>query len=383
MPKTADFDIIVYGATGFTGKLVAEYLSQSYGEGSVVNWAIAGRSENKLAAVKSELGIESTPHMVADASAPDTLKAMAESAKCVISTVGPYTLYGEPLVKACIDAGTDYVDLSGEPLWMKQMIDKHSEAAKASGARIVHSCGFDSIPFDLGVQLLQEEAVKQTGKPFDHVRGRMVELKATFSGGTAASAAATQAAIQKDPTLFNDIINPFLCAEGYIGPDQPRANKPVEEDGVWAAPFFMAVINTKTIHRSNALLDFAYGKDFKYDEMILTGTGEKGKAVADYVTANPMGEGEPPKPGEGPSKEERENGFFKYHAIGETFRVEVTGDKDPGYGSTSKMISEAALCLVQDCPDLTGGIYTTAPAMGAKLRKRLVQNAGLTFTVLA
>lgn len=391
MNPAADYDVVIYGATGFTGQLVVEYMAQRYPAGSGISWAMAGRSAEKLAAVRDEKGAPAdTPMIVADASDPASLAAMAKQAKCVLTTVGPYTLYGEPLVTACAAAGTDYVDLSGEVLWMKDMIDRHSEAAKASGARIVHSCGFDSIPFDLGVQHLQEEAVKRYGAPLARVRGRMRQMQGTFSGGTAASGAATMAAVQKDPSLFAVLTNPFSLAAGFTGPDQPPGNQITEEDGIWLAPFVMAPINTKNIHRSNALMGHPYGEEFVYDEMMIAGPGEQGKAMAEAIAgmmAAGLGGGDDaPKPGEGPSKEEREAGHYDYAAIGtgpdgKTLTAVVTGDKDPGYGSTSKIIAEAAVCLVTECADLPGGIYTPAPAMGAKLRERLVANAGLTFDI--
>ena len=390
MNPAAEYDVVVYGATGFTGKLVVEYMTSQYPAGSGVSWAMAGRSPEKLALVRDEMGAPAdTPLIVADASNPESVEAMARSAKCVLTTVGPYTLYGEPLVAACAAAGTDYVDLSGEVLWMKDMIEAHSDAAKASGARIVHSCGFDSIPFDLGVQHLQEVAKDRFGAPIARVKGRMRKMQGTFSGGTAASGAATMAAVQKNPALFNDLVNPFALAGGFTGPEQPAGNKVIEEDGVWLAPFVMAPINTKNIHRSNALLGHPYGADFVYDEMMLGGPGEQGKAVAEAIAgmaSGGLGGDDAPKPGEGPSKEEREAGFYDYAAVGtttdgQTLTAVVTGDKDPGYGSTSKIITEAAVCLIKDCADLPGGIYTPAAAMGAKLRERLVANAGLTFDV--
>lgn len=387
MNPNAEFDVVVYGATGFTGKLVAEYMLERHPPGSGFAWAMAGRSEDKLKAVRDALGAPAdTPLIVADAADPASLEAMAKRAKCVLTTVGPYTLYGEPLVAACAKAGTDYVDLSGEPLWMREMIAKYDDAAKASGARIVHSCGFDSVPFDLGVQFLQDEATKRFGGPCPRVRGRMRKMQGTFSGGTAASGAATLAAVQKDNALFHHLIDPFSLTGGFKGPDQPPGNKVIEEDGVWLAPFVMAVINTKNIHRSNALAGHPYGQDFVYDEMVVTGPGEQGKAIAESISGMQLGGDNPPKPGEGPSKEERDAGHYDYVAIGSRpdgaeIRVAVTGDKDPGYGSTSKIIAEAAASLVQDCPELPGGIYTPAPAMGAKLRQRLVAHAGLTFDV--
>jgi short subunit dehydrogenase-like uncharacterized protein len=379
------FDVVIYGATGYTGKLVAEYMAQNYLE-SDIKWAIAGRSEEKLAAVKAELNIPSVAHIIADASAPDSIASLVANTKCVLSTVGPYTFYGEPLVAACVEAGTDYVDLCGEPLWMAKMIQQYGEKAKQSSARIVHSCGFDSIPFDLGVQYLQEEAIKKNGAPFARVRGRMFEMNGGASGGTLASGAASEAQIAKDPSLFQAMINPFLTCEGYQGPAQPDGSQAVEENGVWAAPFFMAVINTKAVHRSNMLLDFPYGKNFVYDEMIQIGPGDECKAIAEGIAKDPMGAMGPadelPKPGEGPTKEQREAGSFVYQAIGDNLKVEVSADRDPGYGATCKMIAESAICLVKEASDTPGGIHTTASAMGKLLRERLVNTNGIGFKLI-
>ena len=390
MKSSAEFDVIIYGASGYTGRLVAEYMQNQYGAGGNVKWAMAGRSESKLASVRDEMGISADiPLIVADAADPAQVKAMAERAKCICTTVGPYQLYGEPLVAACAEAGTDYVDLCGEPGWMHEMINKYDAKAKETGARIVFSCGFDSIPFDLGVQFCQETAKAKFGAPVPRIKGRMRSMEGKFSGGTAASLGATMAALKENPALLQVLANPFSLAGGFQGPEQPAANKPEydEELGSWAAPFIMAPINTKNVHRSNALMDHAYGKDFVYDEMMLTGPSEEGEQIANFIaTTDMLGGDDAPKPGEGPTKEERENGYYDalfvgYAADGQKVMVSVKGDKDPGYGSTSKMIAESALCIANDCPETPGGIYTTAPAMGAKLRQRLEANAGLTFTV--
>ena len=384
-----EFDIVVYGATGFTGRLVAEYLGARYGNGGQVRWAMAGRSASKLAEVRDEMGLPAdTPLVVADAADPATLADMAARTKVVLTTVGPYQLYGSDLVAACAAAGTDYVDLCGEPTWMRAMIDAHEETAKASGARIVFSCGFDSIPFDLGVFYLQELAKEQLGGPVPRVKGRVRRMKGTFSGGTAASLKATMAAAAEDPTVLDLLRNPFALTPGFQGPGQPHGTKPSYDEtlGSWEAPFIMAAINTRNVHRSNLLLGHAYGEDFVYDEMVLTGPGEAGEAAANAMAAGmgAMMSDDGPKPGEGPGKEERETGFYDVlfvgaAADGRTIRVGVTGDKDPGYGSTSKMIAEAALCLTTDAADTPGGIWTPAPAMGMALIERLRANAGLTF----
>lgn len=381
-----EFDIIVYGASGFTGRLVAEYMQHQYGRS--VNWAMAGRSADKLAAVRDEMGVDAaTPLIAANADNADDMAAMAARTKVMITTVGPYQLYGTALVAACVEAGTDYVDLSGEPGWMHEMIGAYDAAAKASGARIVHSCGYDSIPFDLGVYFLQQAAQERFGQPCQQVHGRVRAMNGELSGGTAASLGATMAAVAKNPELINVLTNPFSLANGFQGPEQPADNAPYEDaaTGQWVAPFIMATINTKNVHRSNALLGHAYGADFLYDEMMLCGGGDDGKAMAETVAgADMFAGGDVPKPGEGPSKESREAGFYDNLFIGITAdgqRIEAAsgGDMDPGYGSTSKMLAESAMCLLHDCDDVGGGVYTPAPAMGAKLIKRLCDNAGLYF----
>lgn len=385
-----EFDVIVYGATGYTGRLVAEYLSKQYGTGRDLSWAMAGRNETKLAAVRDEIGAhKDTPFVTADASNPQSLAEMAQRAHCIITTVGPYQLYGSDLVAACAKTGTDYVDLCGEPAWMHQMIAQHDAQAKESGARIVFSCGFDSIPFDLGVLFLQEEAHKKFGHTLPKVRCRVREMKGGFSGGTAASLSATMEASAKDPEILKVLRNTYSLAGDFKGPKQPRGDKALYEDDLksWSGPFIMAAINTRNVHRSNYLMQHAYGENFIYDEMILTGPGDDGEAMAQFLTKNsPIGGKDDPKPGEGPTKEERETGRYSVIFIGEDdagnrLQVAVSGDKDPGYGSTSKMIAESAVCLVKDKSHTPGGIFTTAPGMGMGLVKRLEAKAGLTFKV--
>ena len=382
--ENREFDIIVYGATGYTGRLVAEYLKDKNG----LKWAMAGRSADKLVEVRDLIGAAAdTPLIVADASDPDTLDAMVKRTKIVLTTVGPYQLYGNELVAACVANGTDYTDLCGEPAWMRQKIDQHDAAAKASGARIVFSAGFDSIPFDLGVLMLQKHCVATFGAPAPRVKGRVRAMKGTFSGGTAASLKATMAAAAKDPAVIGYLTNPFSLSADFAGPPQPAGNKPEYDEslGSWATNFVMAPINTKNVHRTNHLLGHAYGADFVYDEMMLTGPGEQGEAIAKHVASTPMmGGADDPKPGEGPSKEERETGFYDVLFVaeypdGRTARFSVKGDRDPGYGSTSKMISETAIALCAH--DGSGGVTTPGAALGEQLVDRLQKNAGLTFAV--
>ncbi len=380
-----DFDIIVYGATGFTGRLVAEYLAANYPARS---WAMAGRSRAKLEAVRTEIGARPTiPLVTADAADPASLTAMVERAKVVVTTVGPYQLYGSALVAACAAAGTAYVDLCGEPGWMREMIDAHEATAKASGARIVFSCGFDSIPFDLGVHQLQKLCTERFGAPAPRVRGRVRQMKGGFSGGTAASLKATLAAAARNPSLIKLLASPFALTPGFDGPDQPNGLLPHYDSAVqaWVAPFIMAPINTKNVHRTNFLAGHPYGRDFRYDEMMVApGLGELGKAAAEAIArANPLGGEGGPKPGEGPSKDERENGFYDLLFVADypdrrSARLAVNGDRDPGYGSTSKMIAESALCLIDDVAG-DGGMWTAGALMPDALVKRLEAKAGITF----
>ena len=385
-----EFDVIVFGASGYTGKLVAEYMGKEYGNDESISWAIAGRNKDKLSSVKKDLNLNERVSIIeVDSTNKDSLDSMTSSAKCILTTVGPYQLYGSSLVQSCSENGTDYVDLTGEPGWMYEMINAHQDTAKKSGARIVFSCGFDSIPFDLGVYFVQQAAQEKYGKPAKHVRGRVKAMNGEFSGGTIASLGATMATLKEKPELIQVLSNPFSLTEGFEGPAQLDDSKVLldEKLNMWVAPFVMAPINTKNIHRSNALLGHAYGEDFCYDEMMIAGEGEEGKQIADVMnSSNPMGGDNLPQPGEGPSKESREQGnydvlFFADFDEG-SIEARVTGDMDPGYGSTSKMIAESALCLIQDCEDLSGGMYTPAPAMGEKLIKRLTKNAGLTFDIL-
>ncbi len=338
MQSSSKFDIIVYGATGFTGQLVAEYLATQYRDDKQLKWAMAGRSLDKLTSIRDAIGASAdTALIVADAGDVDSMKAMIAQTKSVISTVGPYQLYGSELIAACAASGTDYIDLCGEPVWMRQM-----------------------------------------------------SMKGTFSGGTYASIKATFTAATKDLSLVALLKNPFALTPGFEGPKQPPGNKPLfdEELQSWTAPFVMSTINTRSIHRSNMLMGFPYGRDFIYDEMVLTGPGEQGQANAKLVMAanNKMSGHEAPKPGEGPSKEERETGSYDLLFValapdGRQVHIAVKGDRDPGYGATAKMIAECAICLLRDTREVRAGIWTPGAAMGDRLIKRLAAHAGMTFQV--
>ncbi|MBH9576957.1 saccharopine dehydrogenase family protein [Inhella proteolytica] len=402
-----DFDLIVFGATGFTGRLVAEYL-QARG---ATRWAIAGRNAAKLAAVRDELGLpKDLPLLQADAGDAAALRALVARTRVVISTVGPYQLHGEPLVTACAEAGTDYVDLCGEPLWMARMIDKLTPLAQQSGARIVFSCGFDSIPFDLGVVYLQAQAQERLGAPLREVRARMARMKGAASGGTLASMMETFEAIRREPALGQTMSDPFALTPGFKGPTQPDDQGAALDDwaDLWAGPFVMAAINTKNVHRSNALRGHPWGRDFVYSEKMLTGrpgTPDKGAKKAQALARmtrwqnRVLGFGPArallrrfvlTQPGDGPNKAAREAGHYEVwfsgkSASGELLRAIVKGDRDPGYGSTCKLISEAALCLVEDIPRSAtpGGVWTPGSAMGLALVRRLHERAGLTFEMAA
>ncbi len=386
----AEFDIVIYGATGYTGRLVAEHFVREYGtDAAGPKWAMAGRSLTKLQEVRDEIGAPAdTPLVVANSDDPASLDAMCARTRVVLTTVGPYQLYGDALVAACARSGTDYADLCGEPGWMREKIDEHQETAEKSGARICFSSGFDSIPFDLGVLMLQKHARERFGAPAARVKGRVRAMEGTFSGGTAASLTATMKSVAKNPKLLTILQSPFGLTPGFEGPDQPSGMLPKyeEEFDKWAAPFIMATINTKNVHRTNFLLGHTYGEDFRYDEMMLTSPGDAGKAAAGAIAEmlkNPFG-AKPPKPGEGPSAEERENGhydvvFLGTTAAGETIRYGVKGRYDPGYGSTSRMLAETGMALL-DCK-ADGGVGTPGAFLGEDLVKRLEERAEIRFAV--
>ena len=400
------FDLIVFGATGFTGRLVADVLNTTHGVGGKVAWAMAGRSLAKLTEVRDLIQADpALPLLVADASSAASLAALVSRARVVLTTVGPYQRHGQPLAAACAQAGTDYVDLCGEPLWMARMIPLLDAPARASGARIVFSCGFDSIPFDLGVVFLQDEAQRRFGMPLSRVRGRVRVMKGGLSGGTAASAMATFEQMGRDPALARLMADPFALTPGFRGPAQPEGESAVYDERAqsWAGPFVMATINTKNVHRTNALRGHPWGRDFVYDERMLTGGGAKGEWRARQMARttrvqNALLGFAPtrallrrfvlPRPGDGPSLHERETGRYEVQfsgetADGQTLRASVKGDRGPGYGSTSKMIVEAAMCLTSnvDRSMTAGGVWTPGAAMGMALVRRLQAHAGLSFAI--
>jgi short subunit dehydrogenase-like uncharacterized protein len=402
------FDVVVFGATGFTGRLVAEYLNASYGAGGALAWAMAGRNLDKLAQVRRAIGAgEALPLLAADASDGGGLESLARQSRLIVTTVGPYQRYGEALVRACAQAGTDYCDLCGEPAWMARMIPLLEAPARASGARIVFSCGFDSIPFDLGVVFVQDEARRRLGMPLSRVHALVRKMKGKPSGGTIASALATIEQALRDPAVRRTMADPFALTPGFKGPRQPASASAAYDElaGSWTAPFLMAPINTKNVHRTNALLGHPWGRDFIYDERMFAGDGAGGERrarrmarairvqnalLAFGLTRWLLGRFALPKPGEGPDAQERKAGgyellFIGKTADGRTLRASVRGEGDPGYASTSRMVSEAALCLLRDVDraQCAGGVWTPGAAMGRKLISRLRASAKLTFELEA
>ena len=406
--ENRDFDVIVYGATGFTGNLVAEYLLRQYGTNDSLKWAIAGRSASKLEATKASLGpgASGLELIVADSQDEAALSGLVSRTRVVLTTVGPYALYGSRLVAACVDAGTDYCDLAGEVQWIRRMVDKHQQRASETGARIVHCCGFDSIPMDMGVWFLQDTAKRDHGHYCDDIALYVKAMKGTASGGTIASMINIVQEVKQDRSIGKIMANPYaLNPEGEReGPDERDQQKTVFDDaaGCWTGPFVMAGVNTRVVRRSNALAGYPYGRDFRYREVTMTGRGISGWLKGTTMTLGlgllvlgiSMGPTRRllqkfllPKPGEGPSRELQQSGFFNLMQIGKlpdgaVLRTRITGDQDPGYGSTSKMLSESAVCLAKDKLDTAGGVWTPASAMGPQLLDRLRENAGLTFDLV-
>jgi short subunit dehydrogenase-like uncharacterized protein len=404
---TRPLDLIVYGATGFTGRLVAEHLVATQGVGGTLRWALAGRSRQRLEQLRDALGVgDALPLRVADADDAASLAVLATQARAVITTVGPYQRHGDALATACARAGCDYLDLCGEPLWMARMIERLQAPAQASGARIVFSCGFDSIPFDLGVVFLQDAARRRFGAPLAEVHAVVRVMKGGFSGGTAASLLATLEAIAADPALARTMADPFALTPGFRGPPQPDPGDAAAWDelaGCWTAPFVMAAINSKNVHRTNALRGHPWGRDFRYLERSATGEGSRGQARARSLARQARWQTRLlgfaptralirrlvlPAPGQGPSKAEREAGRYEIGLVGRTAAGErllatVRGDRDPGYGSTSKLVAEAARCLLDEVDRgmTPGGVWTAGAAMGLALVERLQARAGLSFGI--
>jgi len=407
--KAPHYDVTVFGATSFVGQILSRYLLEEFGTRGKLRWAIAGRSESKLLALRKSLGATAgaVPIVLADAADEEALGRLCDQTSVVISTVGPYALYGEPLVKVCAQSGTDYCDLAGEPHWIRRMLQLYERAARKSGARIVHCCGFDSIPSDLGVYFLQQAAKRRFGQPCTHVKMRVKAMRGGFSGGTYASVLNALKESAADPRLRKELANPYsLCPEGDASRTRQPNVKFAEFDAdfdSWVAPFVMSAINTRIVQRSNALLKQAYGVHFRYDEAMLAGRGLTGRltataiatGLAGFMVAGAIGPVRSalarivPAPGEGPSPKAQEAGFFDLRFFGRTedgrsLRAKVTGDRDPGYGSTAKMLGQAGACLALDVArtEKPGGFWTTATVFGERLVHRLEAHAGVKFELL-
>jgi short subunit dehydrogenase-like uncharacterized protein len=404
------FDIVIFGATSFVGQILTRYLLDQFPLEGDLKWAIAGRSQSKLDDLKSSLGLTgaSLDVLVADAADENSLRFLCESTRVVISTVGPYALYGEPLVKTCVALGTDYCDLTGEVQWIAKMLERYENEAKISGARIVHSCGFDSIPSDLGVYFLQQHAKQQFGETCSSIKMRVKKMKGAASGGTVASMTNIFKEVASNPALRKTLANPYAICPPEHGNNarQNSMNRPQYDTDFnsWVAPFVMAVINTRIVYRSNALIEGGYSQNFEYNEAMLTGKGLIGSGIAAGVgvglggfamaavippTRWVMEKFILPKPGEGPSQDAQEKGCYDLRFYGKTdsgqeIRCKVTGNQDPGYGSTAKMLGQAAACLVQDInkDKVQGGFWTPASIFGAQLITRLESHAGLTFELI-
>jgi short subunit dehydrogenase-like uncharacterized protein len=398
-------DLTLFGATGFTGKLVAGYLADNAAEGARI--ALAGRSEEKLASVRSELPKRASdwPLVVADKSDPESLKKLAEGTTAVVTTVGPYAKGGLPLVEACARAGTHYADLAGEVLFIRDSIDAHDSAAGQSGARIVHASGFDSIPSDLGVFVLREKVKEDGAGELEDTTFMVVAARGGISGGTIESLLGQldeakgdreRGRISADPYG----LSPDRAAEPDLGDERDlRTVKRDSELGAWLAPFMMAPINTRVVRRSNALQGWDYGRKFRYREVMGFRNNPAAPAIATGVTAGLGGlmaglSFGPtrsalmkllPAAGEGPSDKMREGGFYKIEihtrtSSGARYVCTVTGQGDPGYKATAGLIGESGLCLALDGDKLPdrAGVLTPATAMGMPLVERL-RAAGYTF----
>lgn len=400
------FDIILYGATSFVGQIVTRYMNEQFRKGTL-KWAIAGRSRSKLEKLRGDIGLAGIELLVADASDEAALQAICARTKVIVSTVGPYALYGDTLVRVCATSGTHYCDLTGEPQWIRKMQARHEQAARQSGAWIVHCCGFDSLPSDLGVHFVQKHAMDRHGETCNRINMRVAKIRGAASGGTIASMINMVREASGDAELRRQLKDPYsLCPPGHAFSARQNDVRVAydEECRSWIAPFIMAAINARVVHRSNALSEYSYGTGFLYEEAMLTGAGGRGKRAARLISlglsAGMLALAFPPtrwllenfvlpRPGEGPSEQQQRDGEYDLVFLGTTrngdkIRCRVTGDRDPGYGSTARMLAEAAACLASDVPvNTAGGFWTPAALMGNKLIGRLQAHAGLTFELEA
>jgi short subunit dehydrogenase-like uncharacterized protein len=403
--RDTEFEIVLFGAASYVGRLACAYL---HGHGRddparPLRWAIAGRSEAKLLAVRDALGAGPGEPAIVTADALDSpaVSALAARAQVVLSTVGPYARFGTPLVEACVEAGADYCDLSGEVQWIRRMQTAFEQRARASGARIVHGCGFDAIPSDLGVRFLQQRVHERTGRYARRVKMRVESMRGGISGGTLASVMNLLEEAERNPSLRRELDDPYsLCPPHPRPVSQPKIDRARFDPDfeAWVAPFVMAAVNTRIVLRSNALAGYPYGEAFQYDEALLTGGGARGRLAALAITGATAGFAFAgahaaaratlarllPKPGRGPSAAVRARGHYRlaFLAItddGTPHRARVTGDGDPGYGSTAAMFGQAGLCLARDVETVPGGFWTPATIFPDSLIERLRRHAGMTF----
>lgn len=393
-----EHDLVLWGATGFTGRLVVAYLARHAPPG--LRWALGGRDRARLEQLRADLGVP-VEIVTGDALDRPSMDTVVRTARVVVSTVGPYARFGTPLVEACVAQGASYCDLTGEPQWIRANIDRFHARAAETGARIVHCCGFDSIPSDLGVWMLHDHLRRTHGRRLASARFYVTKIRGSFSGGTAASMMNVLEEAGRDREVRRLLVDPYsLNPEGErSGQDgKDRTGARFEDDlGRWTAPFLMAAINTRVVRRSNALMGWPYGRDFRYDEAMAAPGPLRAHAIAAGMNAFALGASTRPvralmrrflpAPGEGPSAEERQRGSFEATLPGRSdgdpsveVRGVVRGGQDPGYGETSKMLAESALCLALDDLPPRGGILTPASCFGVKLLERL-RAAGMIFEV--
>jgi len=403
MNLSREFDIIVWGASGFTGRLVVLYLFNKYGATGDLKWAMGGRNLTKLEKVRDEVADKNITLVIADINDKVSLLKMVDRTKVICTTVGPYAKYGSNLVEACIESHIHYCDLAGEVQWMHKMINNHHKTAKINGSKIVHTCGFDSIPSDMGVYFIQRESKDKIGILAQEIKMRVAAISGGISGGTYASLSRVLEEAQKDKTLYKVLTNPYGLnpSNSQLGKDKSDLKRVIFDNASqsWIGPFIMASINTKVVRRSNFLSSYSYGKSFRYDEGTIFGKGLFGR-IKGILSTIPIGlimsakhgsllkkglDAFFPTPGEGPTRKKIEKGFYNLRFYitledGSNAFAKVTGDMDPGYGSSSKMLAESAVCLAKDKLPNTSGILTPSVAMGDSLLIRLEKNAGLTFS---
>lgn len=393
-------DLVLLGATGFTGRLTATYLS-GYPE---LKWGIAGRRKLALEDLRTELDLPELPVYECDVHDPASLDELCGKTRVICSVVGPYSLHGSSVVSACVRNGVHYCDLAGEVHWIREMIDQYHEAALSNQTRLVFCCGFDSIPSDMAVFWMQNEAQNRFGTPLIKIKNGLRAMKGGMSGGTYASLTAIQEAGAKDTSIYKTLFHPYALnpRDKMNGPDGKDLLTVAydKELKAWKSPFVMASINTRVVRRSVALDAYPYGQYFTYEEFALHSGGIKGrlKAIRNAIPLALVSGAKPgsfrkkildrvfPQPGEGPTPAQQESGFFYFKVWGTTeagdiLEGTVRGDKDPGYGFTSRMLGEAAACLAVDDLPPRYGCLTPATAMGSTLFHRLVENAGMKFNI--